>query len=113
MTDAWPKNSILDEIIGRIVKVAAPERIILFGTAARGNMHENSDINLLIIKPGTYNPRVIAADIHLCLFGIGQAVDLVIVTPEQVEHYKNSPSMVVYPALREGRVIYHARSVPA
>ncbi len=113
MTDINPQGEVLDEIIRRIVKVAAPERIILFGSAARGGMHENSDIDLLIIKPGTYNPRVIAADIHLSLYGIDQAVDLVIVTPEQVEHYKNSPSMVVYPALREGRVIYHARSVPA
>ncbi len=113
MTDINPQGKVLDEIIRRIVKVAAPERIILFGSAARGGMHENSDIDLLIIKPGTYNPRVIAADIHLSLYGIDQAVDLVIVTPEQVEHYKNSPSMVVYPALREGRVIYHARSVPA
>ncbi len=113
MTDANPQGKILDEIIRRIVKVAAPERIILFGSAARGNTHENSDIDLLIIKPGTYNPRVIAADIHVSLYGIDQAVDLVIVTPEQVEHYKNSPSTVVYPALREGRVIYHAESVHA
>ncbi len=113
MTDANPQGKILDEIIRRIVKVAAPERIILFGSAARGNTHENSDIDLLIIKPGTYNPRVIAADIHVSLYGIDQAVDLVIVTPEQVEQYKNSPSTVVYPALREGRVIYHAKSVPA
>ncbi len=50
---------------------------------------------------------------HVSLYGIDQAVDLVIVTPEQVEHYKNSPSTVVYPALREGRVIYHAESVHA
>lgn len=106
-------EDVLDEIIRRIVKIADPEQVILFGSAVRGTMHENSDIDLLIIKQGSYNPREIAANIHKGLFGIGHAVDLVIVTPEQVDHYKNSPSLVVYPAIREGRVIYRARSVLA
>ena len=113
MVDIKSQEGVLDEIIRRIVTVADPEQIILFGSAARGGMNENSDIDLLIIKRGSYHPRVVAADIHMSLYGIGQAVDLVIVTPEQVEQYKNSPSMVVYPALREGRVVYHARPVPA
>jgi predicted nucleotidyltransferase len=44
----------LDEIIRRIVEVAAPERIILFGSAARGEMGPNSDLDLLVIKSGDF-----------------------------------------------------------
>ena len=42
----------LDDIIRRVVEVAQPERIILFGSAARGDMTQNSDVDLLIIKEG-------------------------------------------------------------
>ena len=45
----------LSEIIRRIVKVAAPEKIILFGSAARGEMGPNSDADLLVVKGGKYN----------------------------------------------------------
>jgi predicted nucleotidyltransferase len=45
-------QSTLDEIIRRIVDVARPEKIILFGSAARGEMNRHSDVDLLIIKDG-------------------------------------------------------------
>jgi predicted nucleotidyltransferase len=43
-------KSVLNEIIRRIVDVAKPEKIILFGSAARGEMRPDSDIDLLVIK---------------------------------------------------------------
>ena len=45
-------QSILDDIIQRVVEVAQPEKIILFGSAARGDMNRHSDVDLLIIKEG-------------------------------------------------------------
>jgi uncharacterized protein len=44
----------LDDIIRRIVEVAHPEKIILFGSAARGEMGPNSDVDLLVIKSGAH-----------------------------------------------------------
>jgi predicted nucleotidyltransferase len=52
----------LDDIIRRIVEVAHPEKIILFGSAARGEMGPNSDVDLLIIKRGAD-----ALDLSNCL----------------------------------------------
>ncbi len=46
----------LGEIIRRVVKVAQPEKIILFGSAARGEMRPNSDVDLLVVKPEPSNP---------------------------------------------------------
>ena len=103
----------IDEIVGRIVEAARPERVLLFGSAARGTTGPQSDLDFLVIKAGKYNPRKVAGDIYLRLRGIARAVDLVVVTPRQVEMYRNSPYSVVYPALREGRVVYDRKKTLA
>jgi predicted nucleotidyltransferase len=98
----------LDEIVRRIVAIAAPERIVLFGSAARGEAGPNSDLDLLVIKAGQYHRGRMTEEIYMSLIGVGQAVDVVVVTPEDVERYRASHAMVIAPALREGRVVYAA-----
>lgn len=99
----------MDEIISRIVETARPDRILLFGSAARGTTGPESDLDFLVIKPGRYNARKIIALIYLRMRGIARAIDLVVVTPQQVEKYRNSPFSVVYPAVREGKVVYERK----
>ena len=99
------RQEVLDEIIRRIIEVAEPEKIILFGSAARGEMGPNSDVDLLVVKSGVHRRRLTQA-IYMNLFGVGQAVDVVVVTPEDIERYKDSFALVIEPALREGKVVY-------
>jgi len=106
-------NEILHEIIRRIVEVAQPEKIILFGSAARGEMGPNSDVDLLVIKSGEFDRSQLVGDIYMHLFGVGQAVDVILATPEQVERYHNTHCLIIAPALREGREVYHASALPA
>jgi predicted nucleotidyltransferase len=94
----------LQEIIRRIVAVAQPEKIIPFGSAARGEMGPNSDVDL-VIKSGAHR-RKLAEDIYMNLIRVGQAADVVVVTPEDVERYRDSPALIIEPALREGKVVY-------
>jgi hypothetical protein len=47
------------------------------------------------------------------LIGVGRAIDLVVVTPQDVERYRHSPALVIEPAIREGREIYARESVPS
>lgn len=101
-------NQKLEEIIQRIVQVAQPERIILFGSAARGEMGPHSDVDLLVIKGGEFHQGHLTAEIYMNLHGVGQAVDVILVTPEQVEKYRNTHYLVIAPALREGKEVYHA-----
>jgi predicted nucleotidyltransferase len=101
-------ESALEEIIRRIVEVAAPERIILFGSAARGEMGPNSDLDFLVIKSGEYRRLDLAGEIHMNLWGVDYAVDIIVATPEDIERYGNSIGLVYRPALREGRVVYDA-----
>jgi predicted nucleotidyltransferase len=101
------EQQILEKVIQRIVDVAAPEKIILFGSAVRGEMGPNSDVDLLVVKSGVHRRRLAQA-IYMNLFDVGQAVDVVVVSPEDIERYKDSFAVVIEPALREGKIVYPA-----
>lgn len=101
----------LQEIIRRVVEVAHPERIILFGSAARGDMDSNSDVDLLVIKDGEYDYGSLVGDIYVNLIGVNQAVDVLLVTSEQIEQYRDVHCLVIKPALQEGKEVYRAGTV--
>ena len=101
------EETILREIVRRIVEVARPERIILYGSAARGEMDPHSDVDLLVVKEGVHR-RDTAALILDEMSGVGAAVDVVVVTPEDIERYGDSHALVIKPALQQGKVVYEA-----
>jgi predicted nucleotidyltransferase len=101
-------QSLLNEIIRRVVEVAHPERIILFGSAARGQAGPDSDLDLLVVKSNVIHRRRLAQQIHLNLFGIGIPVDIIVVTPEDIQEYRDKIGTIIGPALQEGRQIYAA-----
>jgi len=101
-------QQILNEIVHRIIEVAHPDKIILFGSAARDQMDANSDVDLLVIKGGNFHRGRLTEEIYMNLFGVGQAVDIVVVTPEDVERYRDSIALIIRPALEEGKVVYAA-----
>jgi len=98
-------EKILEEIVKRIVEAVAPEKIILFGSAARGEMGPDSDLDILVVKAGVHR-RNTARIIRRNLFGVGVPLDIVVVTPEDIERYGDCPALIIEPALREGRVVY-------
>jgi uncharacterized protein len=100
-----PANPVLSEIVRRIVDAVCPEQIFLFGSAARGEDHMGSDLDLLVVKPCA-SRRNVAAEIYRNLIGVGQAVDVVVVTPEDLERYRSSPALVIESALRDGKLLY-------
>lgn len=100
-------QNTLDDIIKRVVEVAQPQRIILFGSAVRGAMTRNSDIDLLIVKDGG-DARNLMAQIYRKLHGVGVAVDAVVVSSEDVERFGDSHALIIKPALKEGRIVYEA-----
>jgi predicted nucleotidyltransferase len=102
------KPGVLREIVQRVAHVARPEKIVLFGSAARGEMGPNSDVDLLVIKRGKFNRRRLAAKIYDALYGSRAAVDIVIASPEEVRRYRDAPGLVIFAALREGRLVYGA-----
>ena len=101
------ESPVLDTVIERIVEVADPERILLFGSAARGEMDSHSDFDLLVVKSDVHR-RKLAQRIYRNLIGVGQPVDIVVVTPEDLEKYADSHALIIKPALRDSQVVYHA-----
>ena len=103
----------LDEIVRRVVEVAQPERIILFGSAARGEMTRHSDVDLLIVRDGG-DALDMMFRIYRRLRGVGVPVDALVVSPADVARYRDSHALIIKPALREGRTIYDesARRAP-
>lgn len=99
----------LDLVVRRIVEAVQPRRIILFGSAARGELGPNSDLDLLVVVPDGVHRRKTAQTLYRSLPAIGIGKDIVVVTESDVRHYRNNPSLVLYPALREGKELYVAR----
>ena len=68
-------------------------------------MDHQSNVALLIAKEGAHRLSL-AARIYGNLYGVGAAVDVVVVTPDDVEWYKDCRAVIIKPALKEGRVVY-------
>ncbi|MBS3793026.1 nucleotidyltransferase domain-containing protein [Candidatus Bipolaricaulota bacterium] len=100
------KKEKIQEIVDIIVDVADPQKIILFGSLAQGKGKQDSDIDLLVVKEGDYHKGKLIEEIYMNLVGVGQAVDVVMATPQQIERYRDTSSMVIKSALDEGKVIY-------
>lgn len=101
-------DRILDETLRRILAVVKPTKVVLFGSAARGSMGANSDIDLLVVVPSGVHRRQTAQKIYRNMVGVGFAADIVVVTEEDVKQYRDRPGLVIMPALEEGRVLYAA-----
>ncbi len=104
----FPDPATLDNLVRRIVEVARPDRIVLFGSAARGEMGPDSDLDVLVVKSGVEHRRRLAQDIYMNLSGVGMGVDIIVLTPEDIEAQRDSVGSIIGPALAEGRVIYAA-----
>jgi predicted nucleotidyltransferase len=99
-------SSLLADIVRRVVAVAEPDQIVLFGSAARGTMGLHSDVDLLIVKSGRFHRGRLTEAIYRGLRGVEAAVDVVVATPEEIRRYHDDPYLIVAAALKEGKVVY-------
>jgi len=102
-------SGILQEVVRRIVDAAHPLRIILFGSAARGKVDRDSDLDLLIVMPEGTHRRRISQIVYRALRGIDMPKDIVVVTERDIADYGDDPSLVVKPALDDGVELYAAK----
>ncbi|HOZ45837.1 MAG TPA: nucleotidyltransferase domain-containing protein [Candidatus Hydrogenedentes bacterium] len=101
-------QATLDEIVRRILSVASPEKIILFGSAATGEMTPDSDIDLLIVEAEPGDQRLESVRIHAALRGLDYAFDVIVIGREWFEASKNVIGGIAYPANKYGKVIHDA-----
>ena len=100
------EESLVQEIVQRILAVSQPERIILFGSAASDKMTPDSDIDLLILEASPQNPRRESVRLRAVLRGLGFPFDVIVMGRDRFEETKNVIGSIAYPAQRHGRVIH-------
>jgi predicted nucleotidyltransferase len=99
---------LLNEIVRRVLGVARPERIILFGSAAAGQINRDSDIDLLMLELGPQNTRRESVRIGDALRGLGFPFDVIVMATGRFEETKGLIGGIAYSADKTGKVIYGA-----
>lgn len=100
----------LSEITRRIVQASQPEKIILFGSHARGDFGPDSDVDLLVVIPNVKHLRTESTRLRGVLRGLLVPVDIIVATPEQMDRLGNVKGLVYRDALTEGKVLYERAS---
>lgn len=98
----------LDFLVRRIVELAHPLRIVLFGSAARGESGPDSDVDLLVVMPEGTHRRATAQALYREISGVGIPFDILVATPADLERHKENIGLVYRSALRDGREVYAA-----
>ena len=97
-----PDQQALEELVHRIVEAVHPLKIILFGSAAGGEMGPDSDVDVMVVMPeGTHRLDTMGY-LYRTVRGVRVPFDVVVVTPEDLERYADRPGLIYKTALREG-----------
>jgi uncharacterized protein len=98
--------TLVSEIVRRVLEVTEPQRIILFGSAATGQMTKDSDIDLLVLESAPGDTRQESVRIRQAVRGLGYPFDIIVMTVERFEESKDVVGGIAYPAHKYGKVIY-------
>jgi uncharacterized protein len=101
-------ETVVDEIVRRVTSVVPAERIILFGSAATGQMTRDSDIDLLVLEADPGDRRKECVRIQDALHGLGYPFDVIVIGSDWFEASRNVIGGIAYPANKYGRIIYEA-----
>lgn len=97
------------QMTNRIAKRFNPEKIVLFGSYARGAAGPNSDADLLVVMSVHGNRRKQATAIDKALMGIDMPADIIVASPSDAQKARSRIGSVMYEALREGQVLYERK----
>ena len=100
-------DEIINAMVQEIVYRFHPERIILFGSQARGVAMPDSDIDLQVVMPGEVNRREVARDISAAISHVPMPNDIIVTTPREVATRGRVIATVLHTALSEGKVLCH------
>ncbi len=101
-------NETLLKVRERLVDGFAPNRIILFGSQARGTADDRSDVDILVVCTFKGKRRHLMLKMDRALRGLNLARDIMVLTPEEFELDRHIPGTIARPAWKEGRVLYES-----
>ena len=102
------KVSIINQIINTIVSTVVPDKVILFGSHARGDHRDHSDVDILILKKGLKNERELTNNLYLEFFNkkISVPVDLIAVDYDKYNQLSDDIGYIYKKIKQEGVVVY-------
>jgi len=98
----------LHKVVQRIVAVAQPGRVILFGSYGRGDADAGSDLDIMVIKLQVHDQYAEMIRLHEAVGSIGAGVDVLVYSEAEYQRRSQVPGTVLYWARKEGRVLYEA-----
>ena len=103
-------DTLIGEIVEAIVRDADPDQVILFGSRARGDQREESDLDLVVIEAEPFGPN---RSRHQEMVRLNRAIakflvptDILVYTHDEVDYWRDSLNHVLARALREGKLLY-------
>ena len=97
---------VLDLLVEQIVEAVHPLKIILFGSAVRGEVNSESDIDLLVVMPEGVHRRKVAQFLYRKINGLKVPFDIMVATPEDLKKHRNNIGLIYRTVLQEGKEIY-------
>lgn len=101
---------LMEEIVRRIVDTIHPQKVILFGSRARGYTQPESDIDILVIVNSTQPRHRRSLPLYGALSDILVPMDITVYSPDEVNEWSEVPQAFVTTAVREGKVLYEKQS---
>jgi predicted nucleotidyltransferase len=99
-------DEILLKVKERLVDGFHPEKIILFGSQARGTADDRSDVDILVVCSFAGKRRHLMLEMDRVLNGLKLARDIVILTPEEFDRDRYIPGTIARYADKEGKMLY-------
>ncbi len=96
----------IEEIVNRIVEKVKPEKIILFGSYARGNPTKHSDLDLCVVVTEKEYSRDLSVQIRRLLRGILVPMDIIVYTSFEIKEWENVKMAFPTTIMRTGKVLY-------
>lgn len=96
-------------IVRRIVTRFRPDKIILFGSWARGDARPDSDVDFLVVMPYVGSKRAKQVELRGAIHRVQCPKDIVVATPEEFVAEQRIPGAIVRSAVEEGKVLFERR----
>ncbi|MEW6238761.1 MAG: nucleotidyltransferase domain-containing protein [Candidatus Omnitrophota bacterium] len=99
-------QEVIDKLVQTVVNAVNPLKIILFGSAAKDDRNNDSDVDILVVMPDGTHRRRTDQELHFKMQGFPLPVDILVATPADLEKHKDNIGLIYKTVLKEGRDIY-------
>lgn len=104
--DRWAPDHLIALMTQRLAAQFNPQRIVLFGSRARGDARPDSDVDLLVVLDEVENRTLAAVEMRRAVADMPIGKDIIVTTPEEILRRGDLVGTVLRPALQEGREVY-------